>query len=499
MPGPDDARLTAMIRGILNRHPAVGLAVGVVRDGALEFFSAHGLADVAPGRPITQDTVFRVASITKTFTAIAVLQLHEQGLVDLDAPANGYLRSYRLVTRDPSWRPPTVRHLLTHTAGLGEEVSRSSILRRDFGETVPVGGRVPTLAEYYRGRLRVDAEPGTRFRYTDHGPATLGQLVADVSRKPFEVYLREHVFSPLGMSDTALHRPPLPGSRFATGYTLGRRGVTEVSERQFIPAGAGSAFSTPRDMARYLAALLGGGTNEHGTVLEPATLASMFEPQYQPDPRIPGIGLAFFRVSAGDHAVVEHQGLLPGFDSQIFAAPDAGVGVMAFTNGTAQGGMWLPAEMGRLLDRVLGVPDRTTRTDAAHHPEVWNDLIGWYYLPGPITDLRLRTFMGAGIEVFVRRGELRLRLLTPVPALAKGFVLHPDDDEDPYVFRIDLLGDGLLTMKIVFSQGVGGATTGVHVDVMPVSAWKQPAATNPRRWATGALALAVAGGVLRRR
>ena len=83
---------------ILNRRPAVGLALGVVRNGRLEFFHGHGVADIASKRPITEDTVFRIASITKTFTAIAVMQLFEQGLVALDAPAKDYLRAHRLIT-----------------------------------------------------------------------------------------------------------------------------------------------------------------------------------------------------------------------------------------------------------------------------------------------------------------------------------------------------------------------------------------------------------------
>ena len=100
---------------VLDRWPSAGLAVVLVRDGSLEGFLGHGVADVESKEPITEDTVFRIGSITKTFTAIAVMQLCERGLVDLDAPANDYLRTFRLVPAKPSFRP-TVRHLLTHTA-----------------------------------------------------------------------------------------------------------------------------------------------------------------------------------------------------------------------------------------------------------------------------------------------------------------------------------------------------------------------------------------------
>ena len=95
----DKGQLETRVAEILNRHPCVGLAVGVVRDGALQFFSGHGVEDIPAQTPVTEDTVVRIASITKTMTAVAVMQLVEQGLIDLDAPANDYLRSYELVPR----------------------------------------------------------------------------------------------------------------------------------------------------------------------------------------------------------------------------------------------------------------------------------------------------------------------------------------------------------------------------------------------------------------
>ena len=497
--GVEHLDLDVAVREILNRRPAVGLAVGVVRNGALEWFFAHGLADTATRRSVTEDTVFRVASITKTFTAIAVMQLVERGLVDLDAPAADYLRAYALAPRNSRWRPATVRHLLTHTAGVPEQVPRSAALRRDFGETVPAGRPVPTLGEYYGGRLRLDAEPGTRFRYGDHSPATLGQIVEDVTGQALAGYLAEHVFGPLGMTDTTLDRSQVPLSRAATGYTLGRRGAQAVVDREHLTVGGTAAWSTPRDMAGYLSALLGRGTNAHGSVLKPDTLAAMFEPQYQPDPRIPGMGLGFWRRSPGGHRAVEHQGVTPGFDSQIFAAPDDGLGVIAFTNGTRQGGFWLPTETERLLARLLGAPSGEIRTDVPQHPETWADLCGWYYLPGPLTDVRLRTALGAGIEIFLRRGRLHARCLTPIPSLYGGAPLHPDDPEDPYVFRLDLMEPGLFPTRLVFSQQPGAGTTAVHLDFMPLTATKRAAATNPRRWATGALAAGVTAIAIGRR
>jgi CubicO group peptidase (beta-lactamase class C family) len=476
----DEVELKARVAEILNRHPAVGLAVGVVRDGSLEFFDGHGVADIASNTPITEDTVFRVASITKTFTAIAVMQLWEQGLIDLDAPANDYLRAYRLVPAKAGFQPASVRHLLTHTAGIAEVLRPADVFKPLFGETVKVGQSLPSLAEFYRGGLRIDAEPGTRFTYTDHGPTTLGQIVEDVSGQPFDCYMREQVFEPLGMTSTNLVRTKVIGSRLAVGYELGSYGARAVTDYEVVTAGGGGAYSTPRDMARYVAALLGGGENEHGSILKPATLATMFEPQYQPDPRIPGIGLAFDRYDFGGHLVVGHGGILPGFNSQIFAAPNDGVGVIAFTNGARQAMFWLPAELSLVLNRVLGVRDDTVRIDVPQHPEIWEGLCGRYQLPGSLMDVRARLMFGAGAQVFVSGGQLVLRVLSPIPAVLRGFPLHPDEPDDPYVFRIDLSGFGLGTARLVFSRGAGASTTAVHLDLLPMSLYKRPA-TNPRR------------------
>jgi CubicO group peptidase (beta-lactamase class C family) len=137
----DEAELRAKLTEITGRRPAVGLAVGVVRNGRPDLFHGHGVADIASSAPLTEDTVFRIASITKTFTAVAVLQLYERGLIDLDAPANDYVRAYELIAASPTHRPATVRHLLTHTAGVSESAHPWGAVLPDFGESVKVGGR----------------------------------------------------------------------------------------------------------------------------------------------------------------------------------------------------------------------------------------------------------------------------------------------------------------------------------------------------------------------
>jgi CubicO group peptidase (beta-lactamase class C family) len=467
-----EEQLRTWVGELRDRHSMIGMALGVVRPSGLEFFHAHGLANIAAGTPITQDTGFRIASITKTFTTLAVMQLWEQGLLDLDRPVNDYLRSFRLLPHRRDDRPATVHHLLTHTSGIPEMVSKRHMLRYILGESVALGQSVPPLKAYYHGGLRLVTSPGSRFTYTDHNFAVAGQLVEDVTCVPLDIYLREQIFLPLGMTATDLLRTRAVEERLATGYTLGRRGVRPVTDRHWVTDAASSIYSTPRDMARYVAALLGGGANEHGTVLKPETVAMMFAPQYQPDPRVPGMGLAFSRFDLGGHLAVEHEGILPGFNSEIFLAPEQGLAVMAFTNGARGAMFWLPAESSRLLGRLLGAPEDTVRTDLPQHPEVWPQLCGFYPFRGPLTDMRSRAMFGAGIQVLVRARQLVARVLSPFPTAYRGFVLHPDDDRDPYTFRIDMSALGIPTARILFRPGPHTSTS-LLCDLYPLTLEKR--------------------------
>ena len=483
----DDPDLRDRVRAVLNRWPAAGLAVAVIRDGGLAWFSGHGVADIKAGTPITPATVFRIDSVTKTFTAIAVMQLCEQGLADLDAPASVYLRGYRLIPARASFRPVTLRHLLTHTAGVRAVRTAADLVRPALGWGVPAGRPVPPLAGYYRGGLHVNIEPGTRWAYSNNGYATLGQIVEDVSGLPFGRYLRERIFGPLGMDSSDLVRSERVQPRLATGYTLGRGGLRPVTDREIVQAGGGSIYASTADMARYAAALLGGGAGTHGAVLRPGTLAGMFAPHYQPDPRIPGMGLGFFRAEAGGHRIVSHDGVWPGFHASMMLAPDDGVGVLAFANT----GPFSPLSAASpaastVLRGLLGLPADVVRTDSPEHPWVWHQLCGWYSLgPGVLVDPQPRMLGGA--EVAVRHGQLVIRGQVPVPAVRRGLRLYPDGD-DPYAFRAALPGYGSGTTKVVFSREPGGEVTALHLGVMPMSFARRSGSHNPRRWATGALA-----------
>ncbi|HEX5590476.1 MAG TPA: serine hydrolase domain-containing protein [Candidatus Limnocylindrales bacterium] len=499
--------LDAWIDGVLSRRPTVGLAVAVVRRGRPPRFVARGHASIASRRPVTEDTVFRIGSVTKLVTGIAVMQLVERGLVDLDAPANCALRAYRLVPAEPGLRSPTLRHLLTHTAGIPEVVHLRDLFHPDWGPfmarpaiaSAAVGGSLPSLANYYRGELRYVVEPGTIFAYSNHGFATVGQIVEDVTGQPLDRTYRERVFEPLGMADTDLIRSERVRAALATGYEFGSRGPEAVTDREWLGPAGGGIYSTASDMARLAAALLDGGACVGATgdnpILEPASLATMVAPSFQPVPQLPGLGLGCFSGEVAGHRIVQHDGLLPGFAGMLVVAPHDEVAIVGLTNGSPNVHAWLPVELTALLRELIGAPAEEPRGRFPQHPEAWPELCGRYSPPSRIADLRGRLAL-AGVDVRVRGDRLTARILTPIPALSRTFELEPDDPSDPNVFRIDLSPFGLPMTRVVFARATDGRVTAAYADVLLQVFEKRPSISGPSPLLAGALgAIAIATAV----
>lgn len=324
-----------------------GLAVAIVdRDHGIRYWRGLGTAHLDPWRPPTPQTVVRVGSITKTMTAIGIMQLVEAGKVDLDAPANDYLTSYQLSCAESGAEPITVRHLLTHTSGILPGAN-------DIG--ADEGAPVPTLAEFFGPTLVAARPPGQAWAYSNDAFATAGQLIADVSGTPFPAYMAGHVFDPLGMTHTSYLPDDRASGDLYTGYVTEFDEVAPVAYRDIIVQGAGSVFSTTDDMARYVGALLNGGANATGRVLEARSLEEMWRVQKGPSPEGPmEMGLAFVLADHQGHPIVWHNGGWPGANSEMWLAPDDGWAVLAFTNTfTATGGSRLDQFAKTLLERIV--------------------------------------------------------------------------------------------------------------------------------------------------
>jgi methyl acetate hydrolase len=281
---PAGTALDSSLRGAVERKDVPGVVALVTNRERVLYRGAFGVADVATGRLLTRDALFRIASMTKPVTSVALMQLVEQGRLGLDDPAAKYLpdlvelkviESFDATTgaykvRPPS-RSPTVRHFLTHTSGLAYPFT--SAIWRDFkpraGETYPFGG--PLLFD-----------PGERWHYST-STDVVGRLVEVLSGQKLEDYFREHIFAPLKMDDTSYNVPEAKGPRLvAQQQRAGERmdGAIELQKPQLgltiaAPVGGGGLASTADDYGRFVRMLLNGGELDGVRVLKAETVALM--------------------------------------------------------------------------------------------------------------------------------------------------------------------------------------------------------------------------------
>jgi CubicO group peptidase (beta-lactamase class C family) len=491
----DDLR--RLVVSAVNRHALGGVAVGVVRGTELTDSYCLGTAD-ARGRPVDTDTVFQIASVSKTLTAVGLMQLHEQGKFQLDDPIDDHLESFRVRPRRSDWPRVTFRHLLTHTAGIGEVPRVLDLLRPRAWGMVRNGRPLPRLTELYHGEVVTEVPAGTKWAYANHGFAILGQLVEDISGQSLPEYMIEHVFEPLGMPNTDYLVSERVVDRMADGYQLRFDRLRQLPQLSISTLGAGAVRSSLEDLARYAAALVNEGSNSNGSVLAPESMATMLEPQYRPDAwkhseqSFPAMGLAFFLDKLGGHPVAAHDGNLPGFNSSLVAAPRDGVAVIVLTNtGSVLGAHLLSVA---ILRSLLGQPDPTTqlpRPEVPHHPHLWGELCGAYRpAPGFLTNFRNWELLGGEAQVTVRDKYLVLRALSPLKPLRKGFPLHPVDSGDPLAFEVAYEG---LVVPVVFGRDEAGRVARLSAGgPLFVTLEKRPSMISYRR---GLQASVVAAGV----
>jgi len=484
----------------MNKYVLSGMAVGVVRDGRLVYAKGFGLANARENKPVTSDTVFRIASISKTFTALAVMQLWEQGKFQLDEPVNRYLKTYQVVHPDPSTPPITIRHLLTHTSGLGEsrsarELLKEAVLQKSEDSYRP-DQEMPSLGEYYQGRLVSDVAPEKKWAYANHGFATLGQMIEDISGEPFSEYMRRHVFEPLGMLKTDFDLSDRVKAELAQGYVFKKGRLKPVDYMQFPGRAAGSVLTSVSEMSMYLSALMNGGCNEHGTIIQPETLRMMMTPQYQPDPHLAAMGLGFFLEDLDSHPAAWHGGSLEGFNSALWVAPADRMGIVVFANSNTRAIYSLA--QGWLRD-LIGLPDVEKRFPVPGmlaSPHLWQELVGTYGLPrGFNSNARSWMTFGGEIDIAVKGNQLVLKSLTG--PYTKGITLYPVDRDNPLVFQN--VTDGK-TIQIAFERGPAGVVDRLHMTALSFySFYKQPVTQSVRfrlYTAAGTLAGSLAAALL---
>lgn len=322
--GPNDPQeIAAFLDPLLSQqlvtYQIPGAVFALVKDGKLLYKQGYGLADVERNLPADADqSLFNVGSITKLFTGTAVMQLVAEGKLDLHADVNQYLTTFKIPGTDPE--PITLAHLLTHTAGFGEQ---------NIGMFAPSAAAALPLGEYLARRLPPRVRPaGVEYEYSNHGVALAGYIVEAVSGLPYDQYLAQRIWKPLGMAHTTQSLPE--SEQIATGYDWkdGRFVPIRRLYANTSPAG-GNTRSTAADMASFMLAHLQSG----GPILKPETAAQMQSQQWTADPRLPGTAVAFHESFQNGHRVLDHAGDVEGFAAELALVPELGLGIYVAYNG----------------------------------------------------------------------------------------------------------------------------------------------------------------------
>lgn len=331
-----------LMRGFAERSHVPGIAYGIIVDGRLVHAGTVGYRDVAARAPVDSATVFRIASMTKSFTAVAILQLRDAGRLSLDDPVERYVPELATL-RYPTADSPriTIRHLLSHSAGFPED--------NPWGDQ-QLAATDDEMSRMMSGGIPFSTAPGTSYEYSNFGFAILGRVVANVSGMPYARYVAERVLRPLGMSSTTLQASEVPADRLAHGYRW--QDASWLEEAQ-LPDGSfgpmGGMLTSISDLGAWVGFMLDAWPPRDGAPGGPLGRASLREMQQVA--RFSGASASLdagggaIALSAGGYgyglrvsqtclfrSAVSHSGGLPGFGSHMRWLPEYGVGVIALGN-----------------------------------------------------------------------------------------------------------------------------------------------------------------------
>lgn len=300
-----------------------GAVIALVREDEIYLAKGYGYANLEKGvKAEPERSIFRVGSVSKLFTAVAVMQLAEKGLVDLHTDVAAYQDLIKLASR--SGRPVTLAHLLTHTGGFDEKYLGMSAKERS---------RVTSLGDYLSTEMpRQVRDPGEYFQYSNHGMALAGYIVEAVSGLSFAEYIDAQILEPLGMQNSGFDLDPERAPDLAVGYKYGDQGFIPEPFDYIVVAPAGGLSASAADMARFMIAQL----NEDGApVLSAGSIREMQSRQFSYHREIPGMAYGFMENYMNGVRVLEHGGDCPGFSSHLVLIPDHDTGMFISVNSNA--------------------------------------------------------------------------------------------------------------------------------------------------------------------
>ena len=303
-----------------------GVSIGIVYDQDLIWAKGYGYADLEKKIPATPKTAYRIASITKLFTATAILQLRDAGKLQLDDPVAKHLSWFRINDAFDDSPVITIRHLLTHTSGLPRELNALYWDEMKF----------PELGEFVRmfQESSTILPRETQLKYSNVAFNVLGEVVASVSGKPYPDYVTEHILEPLGMTGTVvMPRENMP--TLATGYGFRKPGQPRRTEPFFnkkAMAASGNMASTVEDLAKFVSLQFREGAAGDAQILKGSTLREMHRVHWLRPNWKSGWGLGWSVARVDDQVRITHGGSVPGYKTSVSAAPADKFGVIVLTN-----------------------------------------------------------------------------------------------------------------------------------------------------------------------
>ena len=412
-----------------------GLVIAAVHDSETVWVRAFGFADLERKLPMTGTTIFRMASITKTFTATATMILRDEGKLRLDDPVVQYLPWFSLRGMQPEEPVVTVRHLLLHISGLPREAAFPYWTDHVFPTREQIRQTLPEQAMIY--------PPETHYKYSNLGIALLGEVVAAAAGEPYEQFIRERILQPLGMHSTSVFLREDQLKRLSTGYGRrmpdGTRAVSPMTEARGL-APAANISSSVEDMARYAAFHLSEDSTRPGQILRASTLREMHRVQWINPGWKSGRGLGFSVRKTDPRVRVGHDGWVAGQRSTLLLSPAEKTAVVVMANADdADPGLIA----GRALAMLAPAFQEALRSPSPPSPPPadWQPLLGTYIDP-----------WGWRSDVMLYHGRLVLYDYSYPP------------EEDPTQSLTDLLPEGEHTFRMGGANGNGEL---VHVEFDP--------------------------------
>jgi CubicO group peptidase (beta-lactamase class C family) len=369
------SELEAKLNGFVTENRLPGATAAVVHGDELAWIAGTGFTDQDAGRPGQPAALYRIASITKTFTGTAVLQLRDAGRLDLDDPAVAYLPELRgAVSPFAAIETVTIRRMLSHESGLATEPPGT-----DWSVPLYQGAPEVTLAQ--ASDIILTLPPNRQHKYSDIAYQLLGEIVTRVSGTPYPRYVQESILDPLGMSATAFEplKEPLLGRR-ATGYDWRPASDQLEPAPTMSPVWAeGGLWSCAEDMARWLSFQLRAyqQLSADSPVLPAASLREMHKPRYLADDDWTSAWGISWCANRRDHVTwIQHSGGLPGFTSTVCFDPREQVGAIVLINGTSRN-VELAPELASVARRLARSAPPVTQTPTPM-PEQYRPLLGIY-------------------------------------------------------------------------------------------------------------------------